>query len=631
MDTSTSALLVAPGLLCLAMAAPALAQCSSDPFDLSTSFQQYLPQASWALRTWNPLIGDLNGDGHDDIAWNSTSNGENLTWVALWTGTDFTIQGAPIRHTNTALAWSDDYSVDLTDVTGDGLPDLVWNALDVPSGSGTNRIYVGASLGNGSFNFLPAFQHSSSNWGLREWQMLLADTNGDGRKDIVWNSTTENNNVSWVALASAASSSGFLECASPSVHPSGNWDFRPWLAIVGDYNGDGREELAWSSTETFQNFIFFSAATSSGHTLQYDPTPELHPLTNWQGRDWMARAFDVDQDGDSDLVWSSTNPADAKLRVGLVTGTGAAFSASFLPEQNHSYAGWSSQSSWSLDVGDITGNGLLDLVWNATSSVGNQIIVGLSRGDGRFGLGQPRQTHPSSDWGVREWSTLTGDFDSDGRMDLLWNSTNLPQNYSWWGFAIGSDCNINGTLDECDVASGLSDDCDGDGILDECAIAANPALDIDGNGTLDVCEFAGTPFCGPAVNNSTQRPGLLIALGSNRLSLNNLDLWASQLPDTSNGYFLVSRGATVVNTVANSVGRLCISGAPIGRYSLFVFQTTNTGVVSFGIDATMLSQPSGPVAAQVGETWNFQAWHRDTFMGQSTSNFTNAVRVTFEL
>jgi hypothetical protein len=47
------------------------------------------------------------------------------------------------------------------------------------------------------------------------------------------------------------------------------------------------------------------------------------------------------------------------------------------------------------------------------------------------------------------------------------------------------------------------------------------------------------------------------------------------------------------------------------------------------IDANEVPQPNGFMTFLPGETWNFQAWHRDTVGGQSTSNFTDAVSVTW--
>lgn len=49
------------------------------------------------------------------------------------------------------------------------------------------------------------------------------------------------------------------------------------------------------------------------------------------------------------------------------------------------------------------------------------------------------------------------------------------------------DCNSNGTLDSCDIASGMSDDADGNGIPDECVLAC---LDCaGGDAEVDVVDL----------------------------------------------------------------------------------------------------------------------------------------------
>ena len=42
-----------------------------------------------------------------------------------------------------------------------------------------------------------------------------------------------------------------------------------------------------------------------------------------------------------------------------------------------------------------------------------------------------------------------------------------------------------------------------------------------------------------------------------------------------------------------------------------------------------LPQPMGTVAAQGGETWYFQLWHRDVVNGNASSNFSNACALYF--
>ena len=48
------------------------------------------------------------------------------------------------------------------------------------------------------------------------------------------------------------------------------------------------------------------------------------------------------------------------------------------------------------------------------------------------------------------------------------------------------------------------------------------------------------------------------------------------------------------------------------------------------VNLNAVPQPVGTVMVQPGDTWHFQAWHRDASGGQTTSNFTDAVAVTFQ-
>ena len=124
--------------------------------------------------------------------------------------------------------------------------------------------------------------------------------------------------------------------------------------------------------------------------------------------------------------------------------------------------------------------------------------------------------------------------------------------------------------------------------------------------------------------------GDLFARGSAIVTQNDLVLVARALPAHAFGYFLASRTAGD-SLPFGSVGRLCLGGAT-GRL-------TNAGVVlssgpdgSFELvlDLNSIATPTGTVAVQPGETWHFQAWHRDsTESGAPTSNFTDASRVRF--
>jgi formylglycine-generating enzyme required for sulfatase activity len=55
-------------------------------------------------------------------------------------------------------------------------------------------------------------------------------------------------------------------------------------------------------------------------------------------------------------------------------------------------------------------------------------------------------------------------------------------------FTVSPDCNQNGTLDYCDIATGTAADCNANGVPDTCDITAGLDRDCDANGRLDRCD-----------------------------------------------------------------------------------------------------------------------------------------------
>ena len=155
----------------------------------------------------------------------------------------------------------------------------------------------------------------------------------------------------------------------------------------------------------------------------------------------------------------------------------------------------------------------------------------------------------------------------------------------------------------------------------------------------DVVEvYDGTPppigvsYCGPAVTNSTGSPAEIEARGSLLVAANDVALTARSLPSNANGFFLASRSQGFIANPGGSTGNLCLSGA-IGRY-VGPGQIKNSGAsgtFSLTLNLTQMPTPSGSVAAAAGETWNFQAWFRDSLPGGSaTSNFTDGVSLSLQ-
>ena len=144
----------------------------------------------------------------------------------------------------------------------------------------------------------------------------------------------------------------------------------------------------------------------------------------------------------------------------------------------------------------------------------------------------------------------------------------------------------------------------------------------------------GSNYCGPAALNSSGYRALVQATGSASIQSNSLTMKAQFLPEQACGFVISSPEVTFTQALGGSVGNLCVGGGQsVGRHDQAgeVCVASGDGVIEFPIDLQSLPSPTAFYAAQPGETLNFQVWFRDTDpSGAPTSNFTDAVSITFE-
>lgn len=145
-------------------------------------------------------------------------------------------------------------------------------------------------------------------------------------------------------------------------------------------------------------------------------------------------------------------------------------------------------------------------------------------------------------------------------------------------------------------------------------------------------EFAagalGTIFC-QAIPNSSGNRGQIDAYGSRNTQQNNVTLRATKLPPGQFGIFIVSRDARFVP--GTTAPNLCLSSG-IGRLigPGQVLQADASGRFSLQLDVNAIPIGGNLFSAQPGESWSFQAWHRDIGGSHPSSNLTDGTTVTFE-
>jgi len=135
----------------------------------------------------------------------------------------------------------------------------------------------------------------------------------------------------------------------------------------------------------------------------------------------------------------------------------------------------------------------------------------------------------------------------------------------------------------------------------------------------------GTAYC-PATVNSTGAAASITAEGQISAAANDVTLTAADMPAFQFGIFLTSETQGMAPVAS---GTLCLGGTVVrfqgpGQ----ILQANANGEFSLQIDTTAI--PAGvPTPIQAGDTWNFQAWFRDTNPMGPTANFTNGVSVAF--
>ena len=340
--------------------------------------------------------GGLDGDTITDLAigdrivftdaslatFNFSRSGSALSY----TGGSTTLQGGITGSLIVSAAAGGGVQVTLVadarnDFNGDGRSDALWRHS---SGELTNWL----ATGNGGFadNSLAITRMVPSDWRIAE----TGDFNGDGRDDILWRHT--NGAVTdWLATASG----GFADNDSAifALIPN-EWT----IAGTGDFNGDGRDDIFWRHDNgTVTNWL----GTGNGGFVGNDGAIFRAVPTSWN----VAATADFNGDGRDDILWRDTN--------GAVTDWLATAGGGFADNDNAIFA--LVPIEWTIaGTGDFNGDGRDDILWRHDNGM---VTNWLGTGNGGF-VGNDGAIFRSV---PNQWVVMkTGDFNGDGRDDILW-------------------------------------------------------------------------------------------------------------------------------------------------------------------------------------------------------------------
>ncbi|MCY2987313.1 MAG: FG-GAP-like repeat-containing protein [Planctomycetota bacterium] len=346
------------------------------------------------------IVGDFNGDGQSDLVV-ANSDGNNVG-VLLGNGA-----GGFAAAMTYGSGGSGPYAVIMGDFDGDGNSDLA------VANSDSNN--VGVLLGNGAGGFAAAVAYASG--GSSPSSVTVGDFNGDGRSDLAvankndvppFNSPPLNRKNIGVLLGDGAG--GF---AAAVTYASGGSS--PSSVSVGDFNGDGRSDLAVANENKPPLFNIKNVGVLLGNGDGGFAAPVTYASGGFGPT--AIRVGDFNADGNSDLAVANNNG------VGVLLGNGAGgFGAAT------TYASGGSSPN-SVSVGDFNADGNSDLA----VANNNNVSVLLGNDVGGF-----TATLIYASGGSSSNSVSVGDFNSDGNSDLAvanWNNVSVLLGNGVGGFA----------------------------------------------------------------------------------------------------------------------------------------------------------------------------------------------------
>jgi hypothetical protein len=402
-------------------------------------------------------VGDVNGDGFDDVVVATAQN------AYLYLGS----ASGQVAGPSAAIACASACNVGgFGDFNGDGLSDFVL----------AGQVFFGQASSAGVAPAAAAAPASGA-YGI-------ADFDGDGFADLLVGLS----DGSAVALF-AGGASGIAAVPSVTLTSPTGPGVRFGFGEIGDINGDGWLDVALStgdlSNDTGRVFVYPGGSGGLATTASQGIAPDVP---------WNLQP-DFNKDGYADLVISNTNTV--QIFNGSAQGLSTTPTTTLVPQlSNTSFCGGARTAG--VHLGDITGDAIADLGVLECEPNGSNTFVylfeyfGARSGFNSLGVGSSDVPFPvPSSQAAGAYVVGVGDLDADGFSDVLIGFPGVPIVRGRRGGPFGLRGNIIVNPPPGSVAF---------------ASAAGPIGDINGDGFADMVitdsqnayVFLGSTFTAPA-------------------------------------------------------------------------------------------------------------------------------------
>lgn len=336
---------------------------------------------------------DVNQDGKQDMVY--ALNMQSMK-VSIGAGNGFAA-ATPYSSANFGSS-SGNGGLDVDDVNGDGLPDIVAvNSVDGLAVVWLNRGISTAATFATAFETAVTYNAGTANTDF--YSMHLGDLNGDGKPDIAVNRALSD-------LLVILMNNGDGTFASPVTYATGD---NPSELVIADFNRDGRNDIMIGNYNDNNVSVFLNTGSGVfGARTNFALGSVVG--TDYGGNPSALAVIDINLDGKLDVLVANHGTVGAESTLTRLLGDGA---GSFATPINY----YSCQFTSDVKVGDFSGDGIDDAlaVCDASRHTMNY-YTGI--GTGTFNTVALRDMT-----GGNQMNKMAiGDINNDGHLDVVFNA-----------------------------------------------------------------------------------------------------------------------------------------------------------------------------------------------------------------
>jgi hypothetical protein len=178
---------------------------------------------------------------------------------------------------------------------------------------------------------------------------------------------------------------------------------KEWKASIADIDGDGKSDIFWRNSETGDNSLWFVDGTNvNKFSLQNFPKESNNSIADFNG------------DRKADIFWNNRSTGQNSVWLNGDDGFGEPVSLPSL-----------TGTGWEYSIADFNGDGKTDVL-SRNSQTGNTNIWLM---DGTTITNQNQTSLPTNV--PAAWDANIGDFDGNGKTDILWRNSQTGDNAIW--------------------------------------------------------------------------------------------------------------------------------------------------------------------------------------------------------